>query len=133
MIGEVYVYGSALADADRLAINTSPSAAFANTGFSTPYSGASCVEFGFNEAIVCGDVLAYERTASWTAFAAVQVYAKVSQVGSVFYTNVPNSGTGGPFPGHEMWVDNNGHIRIRIISNITRRDLHRSDWNHRSS
>ena len=122
LISEVFVYASTgatdpLTDANRLAIDASQSAYFADTGFSTPYSGASCVEFGISEAIVCGNVLAYERTASWTAFAAVQLYATLS-TGSVFYTNVPNSGTGGPFPGHEMWVDNLGHIRIRLISNI---------------
>ena len=114
LIGEVYVYASALIDADRNAIDASQASAFVDTTFSTPYSGASCVEFDYGEQISCGAVLAYERTASWTVFAAIQLFYLPNITATVIYTNVPASGA--PF-GHEIWIDNVGKLRVRLMGN----------------
>jgi hypothetical protein len=118
LLAEAWVYPSALADGVRQSIDAYEAAAFPSTGFSTPYSGTSGVEFDFGQLINCGNVLAYERTASWTVFAAVQLYyfPPNSSQASVIYTNVPGSGTA--FPGHEIWIDNNGKLRVRIMSDI---------------
>jgi hypothetical protein len=105
-----------LTPTDRLAIDASMASAFPDTGFSTPYSGTSSLEFDYNRHVVVGNVLQYERTASWTAFAALQLYYFPATAG-VIYTNVPGSGSA--FPGHEIWIDNLGKLRVRIMSNVT--------------
>jgi hypothetical protein len=115
LIGEIYVYASALSDADRLAIDASQAGAFPSTGFSTPYNGTHGVEFDWARAITCGNVLAYERTASWTVFAAIQLYYFPADA-TCIYTNVPAAGPA--FPGHEIWIDPTGKLRVRLMSDI---------------
>ena len=112
LMGEVYVYSSAISDTDRNAIDASQATAFPDTGFSTPYSGTSCVQFDWQEQISCGAVLTYDRSASWTAFSAVQLFFFPQQA-TVIYTNVLSQ----PWFGHELWVDPSGHVRVRLMGN----------------
>jgi hypothetical protein len=115
LMGEIFVYASALSGADRATIDASEAAAFADTGFSTPYSGTHGLEFDFAEFGDAGDVLAFERTDSWTVFAASQLFY-LPVLATTFYTNVPGSGT--TFPGHEIWIDEVGRLRVRLISDF---------------
>lgn len=65
--------------------------------------------------------LQFERTQPWTGIVQVQlpapptVVASSTQAAIVFTTC--NQGSGTAFPGYEYWLDGNGHIRVRIISN----------------
>ena len=112
LMGEVYVYSSAISDTDRNSIDGNQAAAFPDTGFSTPYSGTSCVQFDWQEQISCGAVLTYERTNSWTAFGAVQLFF-FPPIATVLYTNVLTQ----PWFGHELWIDASGHLRVRLMGN----------------
>ena len=112
LMGEVYVYSSGISDTDRNSIDGNQAAAFPDTGFSTPYSGTSCVQFDYGEQISCGAVLTYERTNSWTVFGAVQLFFFPQQA-TVIYTNVLAQ----PWFGHELWVDPSGHVRVRLMGN----------------
>ena len=118
IISEVYVYASAISDTDRNAIEASQAIAFPDPGFGTPYSGTSGILSNPQQqpAIVCGDVLAFERTESWTVYCAVQMWL-FPDVAAVIYTNVPNS-TDNSYPGHEYFIDTIGRMRVRIIHNI---------------
>jgi hypothetical protein len=116
LIGEVILYNSALSAPNITALDASQASNFPDTGFSTSYNGVASVQFGINEQLSLGNVMEFERTNSWTAWAAIQLYSR-SQVASIIYTNVPASGDNS-FPGHEIWSDQNGLIRVRIISNI---------------
>jgi Concanavalin A-like lectin/glucanases superfamily len=121
LLAEVYVYGAALSSGALAPVFASEAATFPDTGFATPYNGTSSVQFGYGEQIVCGDVLNYERTASWTAYAAVQLYNTPGSGAALIYTNVPTGNAA--FPGHEFWVDGAGlggvgQLRVRIMHDI---------------
>ena len=112
LMGEVYAYSSAISDTNRNAIDASQATAFPDTGFSTPYSGTSCVQFDWQEQISCGAVLTYDRNVSWTVFGAVQLFFFPQQA-TVIYTNVLSQ----PWFGHELWIDASGHVRVRLMGN----------------
>ena len=117
LIGEVFVYGSALADADRLAIDASAAAAFPLTGFSTPYSGASCLQFGWGQSINFGNVLNYPKTQPWTIWAAVQCYSLPPNGASdVIVANVTSTTT---YQGYALELLDDGHPRVRVISDFS--------------
>jgi hypothetical protein len=118
LIGEVFLYSSALTPTQLATIDASEASTFPSTGFAMPYSGTAAVQFGLNEYINFGNVLAYERTQPWTVFAAIQMYgmAPGNPGATVVHTNVPGSGSA--YPGYENWIDQNGHWRVRITSNI---------------
>ena len=116
LMSEAYVYTSGLSPANRNAIDANLASFWNNTGFSTPYSGTHAVEFDVNETIVCGNVLDYERTASWTAWCAVQMFYRPS-FACVLYSNAAN-GTS-TVKCHEYWIDTTGKVRVRIISDYT--------------
>ena len=116
LIGEVYLYSSALTDPVRLAIDANQAAAFPDTGFLPPYNGTAAVQFGFNQQISFGNILNYERTQPWTAWSAIQMYgvSPPAVAGGIVFSNVtaPSDPT---FPGYEMWVDKQGFLRVRVI------------------
>ena len=120
MISEVYVYGSVLSGANLSSIDASEASYWPDLGFQTPYrSGQHSVQFGVGESITCGNVLNFERNQAWSFTGDFQIYtvgATGNSAACVFFTNVPASGTAEP--GYEVWVDNIGFLRVRIISDI---------------
>ena len=117
LIGEVFVYGSALADADRLAIDASAATAFPLTGFSTPYSGTSCLQFGWGQSVNFGNVLNYPKTQPWTIWAAVQCYSLPPNGASdVIVANVTGTTT---YQGYALELLDDGHPRVRVISDFS--------------
>jgi hypothetical protein len=117
LIGEIFIYPSALAASDIAAIDASQSAAFPTLGFNTPYSGTACLQFGNNEQLPFGNVLQYERTQPWTMWAAIQLYfSPPLSSATCIMTNVPVTGTG--YPGYEFFVAEEGTLRVRVISHI---------------
>ncbi|MBV9875984.1 MAG: LamG domain-containing protein [Verrucomicrobia bacterium] len=65
---------------------------------------------------VCGNVLPYERTQPWTVMAAIKMLSKPpSGKANIIFTNVL---AGEPYSGYEFWVDSNGFLHVRIISDI---------------
>jgi hypothetical protein len=115
IIGEVFVYGSALSDANRATIDAAQSSAFSDPGFDTPYQGTSGMEFGWGEGVSFGDVLDYERTDSWTDYAVFQLYADPgANAASVIVTNSNNP----PFAGHELIILPGGNLSVRLIRNF---------------
>ena len=118
LIGEVFVYASALTDPVRLGIDANQALAFPDTTFATPYNGAACVQFGLNEQISFGNILNYERTQPWTAWGAIQMYgvSPPAIAGGIVFSNV-TAPSDPAFPGYEMWVDKQGFMRVRVINN----------------
>ena len=96
LMAEVFVYPSALTPAQLSTIDASESAAFPGAGFEVPYNGAACVQFGGAEHIAMGNILNYECTQSWTAFAAIQLYA--GGQAQIIFTNVPPPASGAISP-----------------------------------
>ena len=118
LVGEVYAYGPGLSDANRISIDANQATYWLDTGFSTPYSGTSAVEFALlgttnAESIGFGNILAYTNANVWTVYAAVQLYS-FPGVAAVIYTNVNPSA---PWYGHEVWVNPRGHLQVRLMSN----------------
>ena len=112
LISEVFVYSSALSNAERLAIDANEASYWHDFGFETPYAGSSWVQFSATDYASVGNVLDYERTQPWTVFAAVQLYSGGLQP-QVIFSNVPAGGSA--FAGYELWVDQAGRLRCRII------------------
>ena len=116
MITEIFLYSSVLTGPQLSAIDANEAVYFPGAGFTTPYNGAHCVQFGGAENINFGmpAALQFERTQPWTAFAAIHCYAAPDAC--IVFTTVPVPGTG--YPGYELWIEN-GHLRIRVIHDIT--------------
>jgi hypothetical protein len=117
LIGEIFIYSSALTPANISTIDANQNTAFPALGFHTPYSGTACLQFGNSEQLSFGNVLQYERTQAWTMWAAVQLYfSPPLSSATCIMTNVPVTGTG--YPGYELWIGEEGTLRVRLISNI---------------
>gem|GEM_PF-2433202 len=117
LIGEVFLYPSALTPAQITALNANQATAFPALGFNTPYSGTAGIQFGQDEFLNFGNVLNYERTQPWTMWAAIQLYfSPPLSSATCIMTNVPVTGTG--YPGYEFWIGEEGTLRVRVISNI---------------
>ena len=121
LIGEVYLYSSALSSANRTSIDTSESRYFASTGFATPYSGASVVQFGPGEDCSAGHVLDFEHTQPFTAFAAIQMY-NMPNTESVI---IDNDDPGNNYAGYQLVVNGpslfssyGGRLLLRLMNNV---------------
>jgi VCBS repeat-containing protein len=81
----------------------------------------SAVSISSGQEINAGSVLAYDRGQPFTVMAQLDVAQNPNAFGgtaddaAVIFTNVNAS----PYPGYELWIDATGHLRVRIISNIT--------------
>jgi len=75
----------------------------------------SAVQVSSGQEINAGSVLAYDRNQPWTVMAGINIAQNPSpgEAGLIF-TNV----NAVPYPGYELWVDDSGHLRVRIISNF---------------
>lgn len=81
------------------------------------YAGNSALDATTGVGFEVGNVLEYERTQPWTVMVAIKLFTKCPAGGaSVIFSNVP--ATGPNYPGYELWVDQNGKLRVRIISSI---------------
>lgn len=71
-----------------------------------------------NSKITYGNVLQYEYTQPWTVIVAFCCLNAAggghNGVSGILFTNVT---AGTPFPGYEFWIDGNGNLTVRIISN----------------
>ena len=71
-----------------------------------------------NSKITYGNVLQYEYTQPWTVIVAFLLLNTAggghNGVSGILFTNVT---AGTPFPGYEFWIDGNGNLTVRIISN----------------
>ena len=74
---------------------------------------APAVQILQGQEINAGAVLAYEWNQPWTVMADINVASNPS-VAAIIFTNVNAS----PYPGYELWIDSQGYLRVRIISNI---------------
>ncbi|KKQ27416.1 MAG: hypothetical protein US42_C0009G0006 [Candidatus Magasanikbacteria bacterium GW2011_GWC2_37_14] len=79
-----------------------------------PYAGKSAVKFGPGKTIIVGDVLAFTKKQPWTVTAAIKINTKPIDA-AIIFTNV---GRGPKYPGYEFWVDNFGHLHVRLINDI---------------
>lgn len=81
------------------------------------------VSFGANEYISAGDILQYDSNQSWSVATLVQINTPAP---GPSLPDLPDGGAdlifgntnGWPYTGYEMWIDDTGHIRIRIMSDF---------------
>lgn len=87
-----------------------------------PTPAASAAKFGPNAYISAGRSLQYDSNQSWSASATVSIVT----LPTPYAWNLPEGGAnlifgntnGAPYSGYEMWVDCNGHLRVRIMQNF---------------
>lgn len=85
-------------------------------------AASSAAAFAANDYISAGNVLQYDSSQSWSASATV----KIDTLPTPYASNLPEGGAnlifgntnGAPYRGYEMWVDHNGHLRVRIMQNF---------------
>jgi hypothetical protein len=106
LFGEGYAYGSALTPTQISALAASQAAAFPKTGWETYWNGAASVQFGYGEAIVMGNVLAFDRGQVWTLLGEVQLYSSMGYPGDcAILSNIPHAA---PYPGWGVMVTSQG-------------------------
>ena len=104
---------------------SSGSAAALNTNgavtFTLPQT-ADGVSFQAGDYITAGNVLQYDSNQSWSALATVDIQSPPPGPSQ----NLPNGGAdlifgntnGAPYQGYEVWVDDNGNPRVRIMESF---------------
>lgn len=117
-IYEVAIYASALSGANITSLDNGQANYFIQNPTASP-AGTAGVAFGVSsitvaDTITIGSHLTFERTQPWTAFAAIQAKAVPTLAGMIF----TNATTGPGFPGYEVWIDGDGLVHVRIISNV---------------
>ena len=117
VISECWIYASALSVANVNAIDAAQVGYWGDWKFATPFGGsAAWVQLSANDKVDCGNILQFERTQSWTCFAAIQSWGLGTQP-QIIFTNVLS---GAPYTGYEMFLDQiTGQLVVRIINTYT--------------
>lgn len=64
--------------------------------------------------------LNWERTQPWTSIAIINVAAAPTGGGAaIIFTTCNQGSVDTAYPGYELWIDSSGHLRVRILNNIT--------------
>jgi hypothetical protein len=94
----------------------------ASTNTQLASSGSGAVTFAPSQYVTAGNVLQYDSNQAWSATAEAEFNGPAPGVGP----NLPQGGAGlvfgntngAPYQGYEEWEDDNGDLRVRIMSNF---------------
>ena len=81
------------------------------------YEGAHALAFAADSYVTAGPVLQFEKTQPWSAIAAVALDAVPQQPQLVF-----GNASAPSYAGYELYVNEEGHLNVRIISNFGNAD-----------
>jgi peptidoglycan hydrolase-like protein with peptidoglycan-binding domain len=121
MVSEIFGYGSVLGSATLSNIAADTASYWGvTTPVATPnaFAGSSGVEFPSGQYISAGNVLQYEKTQPWSMLTSIYMNGRPSG-GGVPAALVFGDTHGTPYMGYEVWIDEVGFIRVRILNSYT--------------